>query len=160
MFSVVTRAIIFRRWNHSPWQVINCDDIHVLTRSTLFIYNMNANELLYGNLPISNIKYNVSNIIIKYVKYLWMMAHGVLDNTLFPWGGPFWSPAFHPRMGLSTWLDESDTGTLQKLSELKTIRPQYCSKFLFFSLFFWDRRPTCQRQSTGGSSPPGKYFVK
>jgi len=59
----------------------------------------------------------------KYVKYLWMMARGALDNALFPCGGPFWSPPFHPRTKLSMWSDESDIGALQKFNEVNPIRP-------------------------------------
>ena len=31
---------------------------------------------------------------------------------------------------------------------------------ILFIYLFWDKRPIGQHQSTGGSSPPGKFYVK
>ena len=70
------------------------------------------------------------------------------------------STQYHSLHAKRPWgsCDNADVRYVALLGPLPT--PTYGRWIFFFFFFFWDRRSTCQRQSTRGNWPSNKYFVK
>ena len=123
-------------------------------------------------LPPQNLRWEIKHLNYKLHQYV---QRGRLKPNLFRHSTPFcWTliakvPKIH---NLGTYCDFLYQCVNQITSFVIQVQPKLnfmgkeatnctnMSTYFFLFLFFWDRRPTGQRQSIGDGWPPGKFSVK